>query len=73
MEDVKVRLTMAAMMATEPFLTGRMKCTLSTLAVTQGPLATVLAASPAQMSIQLSTCTQKPSKALMAWSSTQYR
>ena len=57
MEDLKVRLTIAAMMATDPFLTGRRKCTLSTLAVTQGPRATVFAASPAQMSIQLSTCT----------------
>lgn len=34
---------------------GRRKCTASTEAVTQGPRANVLAASPAQMSIQLST------------------
>ena len=56
MEVAKVRLTMAAMMATEPSLQGFRKCTASRLAVTTGPLATVLAAKPAQMSIQLSTC-----------------
>ena len=38
MEEAKVRLTMAAMMATEPSLQGRRKCTLFRLAVTQGPL-----------------------------------
>ena len=56
MEDWKTRLTMAAMMATEPWWQGRRKCTVSTEAVTTGPRATVLAARPAQMSIQLSTC-----------------
>lgn len=56
MEDWKARLTCAATMATEPRRQGRRKCTLSTLAVTTGPRATTLAASPAQMSIQLSTC-----------------
>ncbi len=43
-------------MATEPWWQGRRKCTVSTDAVTTGPRATVLAARPAQMSIQLSTC-----------------
>ena len=56
MEDANTRLTMPAMMATLPRRQGRRKCTLSTLAVTTGPRATVLAARPAQMSIQLSTC-----------------
>ncbi len=56
MEEAKVRLTMAAMMATEPRRQGRRKWTESTEAETQGPRATVLAARPAQMSIQLSTC-----------------
>jgi hypothetical protein len=56
MEDWKTRLTMAAMMATEPRRHGRRKCTESTDAVTTGPRATVLAARPAHMSIQLSTC-----------------
>ena len=56
MDELKVRLTVAAMMATEPTRTGRRKCTASTLAVTHGPPATLFAASPAQMSIQLSTC-----------------
>ena len=56
MEEWKTRLTMAAMMATEPWWQGRRKCTVSTEAVTTGPRATVLAARPAQMSIQLSTC-----------------
>jgi len=51
-----VRLTMAATIATLPRRQGRRKCTVSTLAVTTGPRATVLAARPAQMSIQLSTC-----------------
>ena len=55
MEDWKVRLTMAATMTTLPRRQGRRKCTVSTLAVTTGPRATVLAARPAQMSIQLST------------------
>ena len=50
-----MRLTMAATMQTEPRWQGLRKCTLSTLAVTQGPPATDFAASPAQMSIQLST------------------
>lgn len=56
MEDAKVRLTMAATMATDPRWHGLRKCTESTLAVTQGPPATDFAARPAQMSIQLSTC-----------------
>ena len=55
MEDWNVRLTMAATMTTLPRRQGRRKCTVSTLAVTTGPRATVLAARPAQMSIQLST------------------
>ena len=55
MDDWKVLFTMAATMATELTLHGLKKCTASTLAVTQGPLATALAARPAQMSIQLST------------------
>lgn len=54
-ELAKVRLTMAAMMATPPSLQGSKKCTASKEAVTTGPFATVLAARPAQMSIQLST------------------
>ena len=54
-DDWKTRLTIAAMMATEPWWQGRRKCTVSTEAVTTGPRATVLAARPAQMSIQLST------------------
>lgn len=58
MDDLKVRLTMAATMATEPTRTGRRKCTASTDAVTHGLPAMLLAASPAQMSIQLSTCVQ---------------
>jgi len=56
MDDWNVRLTMAATIATLPRRQGRRKCTVSTLAVTTGPRATVLAARPAQMSIQLSTC-----------------
>ena len=60
MEEWKTRLTMAAMMATEPWWQGRRKCTVSTEAVTTGPRATVLAARPAQMSIQLSTCSTPP-------------
>ena len=55
MEVAKVRFTMAAMMATAPRWQGLRKCTASREAVTTGPLATVLAAKPAQMSIQLST------------------
>ena len=55
-----MRLTMAATMQTEPRWQGLRKCTLSTLAVTQGPPATDFAASPAQMSIQLSTCSSRP-------------
>ena len=56
MDDWNVRLTMAATIATLPRRQGLRKCTVSTLAVTTGPRATVLAARPAQMSIQLSTC-----------------
>ena len=56
MDEVKVRLTIAAMMATPPSLHGFRKWTASREAVTTGPFATVLAARPAQMSIQLSTC-----------------
>ena len=55
-EEAKVRLTIAAMIATAPSRQGLRKCTASNEAVTTGPLATVLAARPAQMSIQLSTC-----------------
>lgn len=56
MEEEKMRLTMAAIMAVEPSRQGLRNWTLSTLAVTTGPRATVLAARPAAMSIQLSTC-----------------
>jgi hypothetical protein len=55
MEERKVRFTMAASTTTEPTWQGRRKWTASPLAVTHGPCEKVLAASPAQMSIQLST------------------
>ncbi len=70
MEELKVRLTVAAMMATEPTRTGRRKCTASTLAVTHGPPATLFAASPAQMSIQLSTC--RSLQPFLAWTARVY-
>jgi hypothetical protein len=53
---LKVLLMRAAMITTWPSLQGRWKCTESTLAVTQGPLARALADMPAHTSIQLSTC-----------------
>jgi hypothetical protein len=52
---LKVRLTMAATITTCPSRQGRMKCTASTLMVTHGPRASVLAESPAHTSIQDST------------------
>lgn len=60
MEDEKTRFTMAAIMAVDPRRHGRRNCTLSTLAVTTGPRATVFAAKPAAISIQLKTCPQNP-------------
>jgi len=59
-DDANVRLTIAATMQTEPEWQGLRKCTLSTLAVTQGPPATDFAANPAQTSIQLKTCSVTP-------------
>lgn len=51
--------TMAAMMTTDPSLHGCRKCTASTVAVTHGPRASVLALMPAHRSIQLSTSPPK--------------
>ena len=51
-EERKTRLTIAATTATEPRRAGRRNATASTEAVTTGPRARVLAASPAATSIQ---------------------
>lgn len=53
---LNVRLIIAATITTCPSRQGRMKCTASTLTVTQGPRASVLALRPAHTSIQDSTC-----------------